>query len=205
MVRMILCVVIALTSLLAMPEVVMGFPRPAPVSTRPEISFRPDALRMYRHSDGQHYWYFIYDVVNSTGTDRVWAPSMVLYTDRGEVLTDGRYVPRSVQEGIRGYVGDPLLESKVSIIGTLRQGAGHARRGVAVWPAKRTDVNELRLFVGGISPESTSVLHPATGEPVTLRKTLYRHYLIPGDAAARGDTVIDLHPDYVGEDHWVFR
>jgi hypothetical protein len=40
---------------------------------------------------------------------------------------------------------------------------------------------------------------------VTLRKTLYRHYLIPGDAAARGDTVIDLHPDYVGEDHWVFR
>ncbi len=205
MARKTLLLLIAMAAVLATPTVLWGFPRPAPVSSRPELTFRPEALRMYTHPDGRHYWYFIYDVVNNTGQDRVWAPSMVLFTDRGEVMTDGRDVSREVRDAVINYVGDPLLESKVSIIGTLRQGAGHARRGLAVWPAKQTNVNELRLFVQGISPESTTVPHPITGDPVTLRKTLYRHYLVGGDAAARGDQAVPLHPDYVGEDHWIYR
>jgi hypothetical protein len=129
----------------------------------------------------------------------------VLFTDRGEVLRDGAGVSRRVNRAILEHVGDPLLEPKVAIIGVLRQGGGHARRGMIVWPADRTDVNELRVFVQGISPETAIVLNPVTGDPVTLRKNLYLHYLVSGDPISRGDTAIGLHPDYTAEEHWVFR
>jgi hypothetical protein len=130
---------------------------------------------------------------------------MVLFTDRGEVLTDGQSVPRRMVQAVMDHVGDPLLEPKAAVIGRLRQGLGHARRGIAVWPAPRTDVNELRVFVEGISAESTVVEHPVTGEPVTLRKNLALHYLVPGNPAALGDRPIGLHPDYAAEPHWIFR
>lgn len=192
-------------AVLILSQQVSAYPRPAPVSTRPEFTFRPDALRLYTAVDGRRYWYFIYDVANTTGQDRTWAPTMVLYSDRGEVLTDGRDVPPGIVEDVVAYVGDPLLESKTSVIGPLRQGEGNARRGLSIWPARRMDINELRLFVEGISPETATVEHPLSGAPVTLRKTLYRHYLVPGNPAARGDQSVDLHPDYLSEDHWVFR
>ena len=182
-----------------------GYPRPARVSSRPEVDFTPGAVRMFTTPSGEHYWYMVYDVVNATGQDRTWAPSMTLFTDRGEVTTDGDGVPRTVHRAIMEHIGDPLLESKVAIIGTLRQGIGHARRGMAIWPATRSDVNELRIFVEGISPETAVVEHPITGEPMTLRKNLYLHYLIPGEAAVRGDDPVPVHPDYAGEEHWVLR
>ena len=186
-------------------DLAAAYPRPARVSSRPQVDFTPGAVRMFNTPDGQHYWYLIYDVVNTTGQDRTWAPSLTLFTDRGEVLRDSEGVSRRVHHAVMEHIGDPLLESKVAIIGTLRQGLGHARRGMAVWPAARTDVNELRIFVEGISPETAVVEHPVTGEPVTLRKNLYLHYLIPGEAAARGDAPIMVHPGYAGEEHWVLR
>jgi len=189
----------------ALVEFAAAYPRPARVSSRPEVDFTPGAVRMYTAENGKHYWYLIYDVVNTTGQDRTWAPSMTLFTDRGEVVRDGEGVSRRAQRAVVEHIGDPLLESKVAIIGTLRQGLGHARRGMAVWPARRTDVNELRIFVEGISPETAVVAHPVTGESITLRKNLYLHYLIPGEATARGDAPIMVHPEYAGEEHWVLR
>jgi len=175
------------------------------VSIRPEATFRPGDLRIFQADDGAYYWYLIYDVVNMTGQDITWAPSMVLYTDRGEVHRDGRDVSRSVQRAVQQHVGDPLLESKASVIGQLRQGPAHARRGVAVWPAGLAQSNELRIFVEGISPESVVVTHPTSGAPVTLRKNLALHYLVPGDARVMGDQPVSIHPDYASEEHWVFR
>ena len=184
---------------------VSAYPRPSSVSSRPEVNFQPGPMRMYTAVDGSQYWYMLYDVVNMSGQDRTWAPSVVLFTDRGEVLRDGAGVSRRVNHAILEHVGDPLLEPKVAIIGVLRQGVGHARRGMIVWPAERTDVNELRVFVEGISPETATVPNPVTGAPVVLRKNLYLHYLVGGDSTKRGDTAIGLHPDYTAEEHWVFR
>jgi hypothetical protein len=31
------------------------------------------------------------------------------------------------------------------------------------------------------------------------------HYLVPGNPAALRDEPIRLHPDYAGEEHWIFR
>lgn len=181
-----------------------AYPRPARVSSRPEAAFRPGALRMYQSPAGE-YWYLLYDVVNTTGQDLTWAPSMVLYTDRGDVLADGQGVPRRIAQAVMDHVGDPLLEPKAAVIGKLRQGLGHARRGIAIWPAPHTDINEIRIFVEGISPESTVVDHPITGEPVTLRKNLALHYLVPGNPTALRDEPISLHPDYAAEEHWIYR
>jgi hypothetical protein len=155
--------------------------------------------------DGNWYWYFTYEVVNRTGADTMWAPSMVLYTDRGEILDADANVPRPVLREIREYVGDPLLEARTDIVGTVRQGEGHARRGISVWPAQRTDVNGLRLFVRGLSPEKATIEHPISGDDITLRKTLQLMYLVPGSPTRRGDDPIPEHPDARDEDRWIFR
>jgi hypothetical protein len=196
---------IASLSVATVVDMAAGYPRPARVSSRPEVDFTPTAARMFTAANGDLYWYLVYDVVNMTGQDRTWAPSMTLYTDRGEVRRDGDGVPQGVHRAIMEHVGDPLLEPKVAIIGTLRQGVGNARRGMAVWPAGSQGVNELRIFIEGISSETATVKNPVTGDPVTLRKNLYLHYLIPGDASTRGDRPIAIHPGYAGEEHWVLR
>jgi hypothetical protein len=184
---------------------VSAYPRPARGTARPEVTFQPGPLRMFVDADGTRYWYLVYDVVNTSGEDRTWAPSSVLYTDKGEIRRDGEGVSHQARKAIMDHVGDPLIEPKVAIIGVLRQGTGHARRGMLVWPAGTKHVNELRIFVEGISPETAIVPHPGTGDPVTLRKNLYLHYLVGGEAAARGDQAIDLHPSYTAEEHWIFR
>ena len=72
--------------------------------------------------------------------------------------------------------------------------------GLVVWPAARTSVNQISLFIGGLSGETARVRNPSTGEMIILRKTLQRDYLIRGDALARGSKPVELR----GE-RWVLR
>ena len=67
-----------------------------------------------------------------------------------------------------------------------------ARDGVVVWPAREVTVNELTLFIRGVSGETGRVRNPLTGGVVVLYKTIQRDYLIPGDALARGSKPVDL-------------
>ncbi|HWB19488.1 MAG TPA: hypothetical protein VG711_04240, partial [Phycisphaerales bacterium] len=76
----------------------------------------------------------------------------------------------------------------------------NAKDGIAVWPAANPEVNEISLFVAGISGESTRVKDPKTGNDVILRKTLERDYLIPGDSTARGG-----QPAQLQNETWVMR
>ncbi|MCH2132345.1 MAG: hypothetical protein MK116_01220 [Phycisphaerales bacterium] len=185
---------------------VMAVPIPNAAPLRPELTYTPGPLRIFQSSeDGQWYWYMTYGVENGTGVDQIWAPSMVLYTDQGEILNGGRGVPSAVTDEILEYLADPLLEPQYSIIGELKQGRGNARSGLTVWPARKTKVNELSLFVVGLSSETAVVKHPLTGEDVVLRKSLKRDYLIPGAATARGDRPVDLHPDMPRREVWIFR
>ncbi len=200
----ILAILVTVTVAVCLQQAV-AYPRPARGSSRPEVTFQPGPLRMFTSEDGNRYWYLVYDVVNTSGEDRTWAPAAVLYTDKGEIRRDGEGVSHQTRKAIMTHVGDPLVEPKVAIIGVLRQGTGHARRGMLVWPAGTRHVNEFRIFVEGISPETAIVPHPVSGDPVTLRKNLYLHYLVGGEAAARGDEAISLHPGYTAEEHWVFR
>ena len=69
-----------------------------------------------------------------------------------------------------------------------------------VWPAANTTVNELSLFVSGISGETARVANPVTAEQIILRKTLHREYLIRGSALARGDDPVEL-----AREQWILR
>ena len=68
------------------------------------------------------------------------------------------------------------------------------------WPADNLKVNELSLFIAGISGETARVRNPITKEEVILRKTLQRDYLIPGAAMARR-----FEPIGFEDQRWVMR
>tara|TARA_Y100000589_G_C27186073_1_gene642715 strand:+ start:620 stop:1183 length:564 start_codon:yes stop_codon:yes gene_type:complete len=184
----------------------LSVPSPSAYSSKPELEFTPGPLRIYRSAqNGKWYWYMTYEIENGTGADQIWVPSMVIYTDRGEILPCGKNVPSAVTDEILDRLGDPFLEPQYKIIGDLKQGRGNARTGLSIWPANRTDVNEISLFIAGLSSETAAVKDPITGEEVVLRKTLKRDYLIPGAATAIGDRPIPAHPDMPTYEVWIFR
>jgi hypothetical protein len=187
--------------LLVVAGTALAYPKPASVPYRWELDFEPGKLRMYTDPmDGRMYWYFTYKVTNRTGSDQLWAPGFVLYTDTGEILESGRGVPTRVTESLIRLLGNDLLEVQNEIIGDIFQGPEYAKDGIVVWPAARTDVNEMALFAAGISGETARVRNPLTDEEVILRKTLQRDYLIRGDATARGSEPIELV-----DQSWVLR
>ena len=180
---------------------VAAYPKPAAIPYRWELELEPGALRLYVDPVTRDaYWYFTYLVTNRTGADQVWAPSLVLYTDAGEVLSSGQGVPSRVEAALRELLGNPLLETQNEIIGDIYQGKGHAKDGLAVWPAESRTVNEISLFIGGLSGETARVRNPVSGDEVILRKTLQRNYLVRGHALARGSKPIELV-----DQEWILR
>ncbi|MFK7961420.1 MAG: hypothetical protein AB8G96_12950 [Phycisphaerales bacterium] len=168
-------------------------PKPSPFPVQWELEFEPGPMRLYVDPlNGDGYWYFTYQITNQTGQDRVWAPDLVLYSDAGEILESGRDVPNRVREAARQMLGNDLLELPSEIIGDLLRGRENAREGLAIWPADDLSVNELTLFIGGISGETARVRHPRTGQEFILRKTMVREYLIRGEALAYGDDPFEL-------------
>ena len=181
-------------AMLIMTAAVLAYPKPASVPYRWELNFEPGELRLYvdNTNGGTAYWYFAYKVTNRTGRDQVWAPSFTVFTDAGEIMLSGRSVPARVVDDICDLLGNTFLEAQNEVIGDLYHGREHAKEGLVVWPAQNTDINEISLFVAGISGETARVINPVTNEQVLLRKTLQRDYLIRGDALARGSKPAEL-------------
>ena len=180
----------------------LAYPKPSAVPPRWELEFEPGEFRLYVDPlEGGTYWYFTYQVTNRTGRDQTWAPRLVLFTDRGEILASGRGVPMRVTTDLMDLLGNEMIESQNEIIGELHHGREHAKDGLVIWPAGDLEVNELSLFVAGISGETATVEHPLTGDRVVLHKTLQRDYLIPGEALPRGSKPVEL----AGEQRWVMR
>ena len=199
--RHLLSLVVALLAIGTLTPTLLAPPRPSMVPLRWELKFDPGELRLYVDPvTNDAYWYFTYVVTNLTGQDQIWAPSLVLFTDAGEILASGRNVPERVTMRIREMLRNDLLETQFEVIGDILQGVEHAKDGLVVWPADRTDVNRMTLFVGGISGETARVMHPVTGDAVILRKTLAREYLIRGAALSRGS-----RPAEFQKQEWVMR
>ncbi len=179
----------------------LAYPRPDPVPPRWELEFRTGELRLYvDRVSKQAYWHLTYEVTNRTGREQVWAPTLVLFTDDGEIIASGRGVSTRVTNDIRDLLGNELLENQNEIIGEILHGREHAKEGLVVWPARTLQINELSMFIAGASGETASVRNPVSGKPVLLRKSLQRDYLIPGDALSRGSKPVGL----VGQ-LWVMR
>jgi hypothetical protein len=178
-----------------------AYPKPLAVPQRWALEFEPGELRLYvDETDGHVFWFFTYKVTNRTEQDQTFAPELTLFTDGGEVLVAGRDVPTRVEQQLLDLMSNELLETQNQIIGDIRQGVGHAREGLAVWPATALDANELTLFIAGLSGDTAAVRLPGTNREVVLRKTLQRSYLVPGNAMARRT----MPAEFVGET-WIFR
>ena len=192
---------VALIALLVTFTALADYPKPAPVPFRWELEFEPGPLRLYTDPGGSGgYWYFTYMVTNRTGSDQLWAPKFTLFTDEGEIIESGRNVPDRVTQDLLKLLGNALMEDQNAAIGDILQGKENAKEGLVVWPARHLDVNELSLFIAGLSGETARVKNPVKGDEIILRKTLQRNYLIPGSAVDRGSQPIDL----VSQE-WVLR
>ncbi len=179
----------------------LAYPRPLAVPPRWELEFRTGELRLYvDRVSSETYWYMTYEVTNRTGREQVWAPTLVLFSDSGEIIGSGRGVSTRVSNDLRDLLGNELLENQNEIIGEIFHGREHAKEGLVIWPAENLDVNEISMFVAGISGETATVTNPITDEVVVLRKTLQRDYLVAGDALPRGSRPVDLV-----RERWVMR
>ena len=178
-----------------------GYPKPAAVPYRWELNFVPGDLRLYRDPESSRYfWWFTYSVTNRTNGVQLWAPSLVLYTDTGEIIQAGKEVPGNVTEDLLDMMNNQFLEDQNAIIGDILQGKEHMKEGLVVWRANSLAVNEVSLFIAGTSGETARVKNPISGSEVILRKTLQRNYLIPGDATSRGS-----EPAQLLSEEWVMR
>ena len=179
----------------------LAYPKPSTTPPRWELEFEPGALRVYvDEASEQVYWYFTYMLTNRTGRERTWAPSFTLYTDAGEILAAGRGVPTRVTDDLHELLGNRFLENQNEIIGEIFHGRDHAREGLVIWRAGNLRVNELSMFIAGISSDTARIEHPVTGQDLVLRKTVQRDYLVPGDLLPHGSKPVELVTE-----HWVMR
>ena len=199
--RLLACGLTALLTIAALAPTVLAPPTPAAVPFRWQLEFEPGDLRLYLDpEEGRVYWYFTYKVTNRTGHQQVWAPRFTIFTDAGEILPSGGDVPFRVTGDLIRLLGNELLEDQNKVIGDLLVGRENAKEGLAVWPADRLDVNEMSMFIAGISGETARVRNPMTDEQVVLRKSLQRQYLIRGTIHSRW-----LKPIELVEETWVMR
>ncbi|MCC6680696.1 MAG: hypothetical protein IT445_07320 [Phycisphaeraceae bacterium] len=138
------------------------------------------------------YWYMAYKVVNNTGEDRLFIPEIIIATDAGDILTAGQNVPAAVYPAVANKLNNSLLESPAQVVGKILQGPDYARESVAIWPAADHDVDELSIFIGGVSGETATVKNPITGEDVLVRRSRMITYATPGTVIKPEDQPVKL-------------
>lgn len=183
-----LVLLLAAVALLALGRTPLAaFPEPAIVSPSWNLDFtagKPQPIAI-EEIDGsvRWYWFMPYKVVNNTGEDRLFIPEITIATDTGRILPAGENVPASLFDKIKRQLENPLLQSPIEVVGRILQGEDYARESVAVWPAFSEDIDELTVFIGGLSGETQTATHPLTGEPVLMRRTRMLQFSLPGKPA----------------------
>jgi len=182
----------------------LAAPQPDPVPRRWQLDVEPGPLRMavvdIPDEGPRPFFYFTYYVENNTGQDLLFAPSFELAAEDGQLRRSGRNVPTVVTEEIMRRLENPLLLDQIAIVGTLLQGAEHAKEGLVVWPAENLRVDEIAIFAAGFSGETKTYTRPTDGQEVLLRKTLVLRHLAPGELTGVGDTPLDRV-----EQRWIMR
>lgn len=180
-----------------------AYPQPAAVPRAWQFDFTYQAPQAIAYTDvaGQTswYWYLPYKLVNNSGSERIFIPEITIATDAGDIITAGRRVPPQVFEAIQKRLGNPLLEPPAQMIGrTVLQGEDHAGESVAIWPNFDHDVDQISVFIEGLSGETTRISHPVTGDPILMRKTLMLNYDLPGQAPSpRLQQIIDRGQQWI--------
>ena len=171
-------------ALLCSAVLVNAFPKPSLVPKAWQLDFGPGKPQpiSIRDINGQiqWYWYLTYKVQNNTRQERLFIPEIAVATDEGDLVSTGKNVPAEVFEAIQRAEGNPLLLSPIQIVGKLLLGADFAKEGVAIWPAFDHSVDQMDVFVAGLSGETEAIEHPLTKERVVMRKMLMLTFATPG-------------------------
>lgn len=177
---------------------------PSIVPTSWDLNFTSDKPRAIAVEDisgeTRWYWYITYKVTNHTGEERLFVPEVQIATDQGDLIRAGQNVPSSVFFAIKEKLGNKLLESPNQVVGKLLQGEDFARESVVIWPAFKHDIDQLSVFVTGLSGESGMVKNPLTHEDVIVRKTRMLTYRFPGDDLStppRQQAVLDVDSEWI--------
>ncbi len=196
-----LLLVTTISALSGIAESTQAVASPLAAPPAKDLTLTPNAMRMYKDpSSGQMYAYITFDLLNSTGSDRRFAPRFELLTDEGVVIESGNSVPSNVTRAIRTGLGDPLMEDQFEILGSVLEGKENARRGLIVWHMKETAPTEITVFISGLSRVSDKNPHPTSGEPLVRRKAMRVEYLVPGDAIPH--TTVSYEPEKID---WIMR
>lgn len=183
-------------------------PEPDPVPRRWQLDFTPGALRTVTltMADGtvRSFAYMTYKVVNNTGQDLLFAPSLEMSTDEGSLIRAGREVPAEATRRILDSLQNPFLQDQISVVGPLLQGEENAREGLAVWLLPDVSVAEMTVYIAGLSGETRAIetKDSKTGETnrTLLRKTMMIKYFGPGEVdPASGNEI------YRADDRWILR
>lgn len=196
-------------------------PKPSDVPTSWELQFdykdpRCIQVQIPGQKKPSTFWYFRYTVTNHTDGDQMFVPDITLYTDNGQTIRAGKGVPTSVFETVRKLFNNPLLKDQTAVSGTILRGEDNAKDSVALFTDIDPNAGSFDLFVGGLSGETATVPLPSPmpvtvtdkdGNRVTemrdkavLARTLQLHYILSGEASARGS-----NPPVLESKTWVMR
>ena len=203
--RLALLLATLLTSLflLATPGA-QAYPEPEIVPRAWELEFEHKEPRLVSvqtpEGEIEWYWYVVYKVTNDTESERLYIPEVTIATDAGHLIPASRNVPASVFELIKHKERNPLLESPVHVIGRLLLGENHAKESAIIWPAVSKDVNEVRVFIAGLSGETKVVQSPINDEEKVFRKTLMLRYTAEGNPKLTANRQLNFRSQ-----QWIMR
>lgn len=143
------------------------------------------------------YWYMLYEVVNDTGRDRQFFPSIQLVTDTLAVVEAGADIHPMVFDVIAGRHKQefPFLATPGKVMGLALQGEENAKTSAAVFRDFDPEASSFVIYASGFAGAVERVYNPAFDRSqkesdsnkrfFTLRKTLGITYDLPGDPATR--------------------
>lgn len=151
------------------------------------LDFMPGDLKVYIDpTSGNAYWYFTYVVVNRTGRERMWAPTIELFDGKGNLMQTGREVPGEIHEAIKNSFKDGGVQDQFEVLGKLPIGTENGREGLCVWRAGKLDSTDLTIFVRGLSNDFKKEQPTPDAAPVTVRRSLRLDYKVGSDERATG-------------------
>ncbi len=171
-----------------------------------DIKFEPLRQLVYQPTETakpRRFWYSIVTIENRTGEDIGFFPKCDLMTDTFQILPAGRRVPKDVfsqirQRHMRKY---PLLQYLPKVKSQILQCEYNAIDVAIVWSYIKPEAKEVKLYIAGLSNETTAVNLPNGKNPVVfLRKTLELKFQLKGESVWRADSDIQFRSK-----RWVMR
>ena len=116
----------------------------------------------------QWYWYMTYKVTNFEENELFFDPRIVIQSDNGEIVTANLGIDATVFKEVRNLLENPLLLSPVEVPGRVFKGKNFARQSAIIWKVSDEDIDNFKVFVGGIYGETKTVKDPSSGEPIMV-------------------------------------